>query len=352
MLDTNRDIMLVPISIKSSFDDDNYILDMLAAVYNTPDLGRDRILPGAFSKTLREKGNQRSILWQHQIENPIGKGNFSDTTKGLACKCYLPKSDTLVTGRVIPQVNVGSIGGASIGYQTQEADYNTQLNCRDLKTIDLYETSLVTIPMHPGAQILSVTKAAHNMGVCEFKGMDKNLKNYIYTLQESLEDKTDKTEMLSTMDDKTPWDETKSLKEIKEHNGGVECYLGESPIAYFIEGKFKAVPKGVYASAAKSIDSDNAEIKSRINEYYKKLGRDCPFKDGKSFIDVDVLKYLSRKQLAAILEGDENKEMSKSAREFLVDCFRGQEPDPRSNETKNSPVMDEFLKNLKLLQTI
>ena len=349
-----RDIMLVPISIKDSTgsDNENYGLDILAAIYNIPDLGKDIIRPGAFLKTLRLKGNQRPILWQHQMSEPIGNGLFTDTTKGLAAKCSLPKSDSLVTGRVIPQVNIGSIGGASIGYSTIESDYNSNTNIRELKEIDLYETSLVTIPMHPGAQILSVTKAAQNMGVCEYKGMDKSLKNYIYTLMEGLEDKSNKPVLLPTMDDKTEWDESKSLKEIKENNGGADCYLGESPIAYYSEGKFKTVPKGLFAAVAKIIDSENTEVKETANAYYKILGRNIPFKDGKSFIDVDTLRWMSKKQLTALLEGEENKEMSKSAREFIVDCFRGHESVFRGNEAKNSPVMNEFLKNLKALQTI
>jgi len=101
--------MLVPISIKGmlDIDSDNYKLDMLAAVYNTIDLGRDKIFPGAFIKSLQDKGNTRSILWQHQIGEPVGKGFFTDTTKGLACQALLPKSDTLVSGRVIPQLISG-----------------------------------------------------------------------------------------------------------------------------------------------------------------------------------------------------------------------------------------------------
>ena len=251
-----RDIMLCPISIKSSMDEDNYIIDYLTSIYTTPDLGRDRVMPGAFAKTLRLKGNQRPVLWQHEMKEPIGNGVFSDTIKGLACKSYLPKADNFVSGRVIPQVNVGSIKGASFGYFAEEAYYNKDLNTRDLKTIDFYESSLVTIPMHPGAQILSVTKAAQNMGVCEYKGMEKGLKNYIYTLAEGLEDKSDKPVLLPTMDDKTEWDESKSLKEIEEHNGNKEdCFIGEHPIAYWDKGQFKAVPKAIFAATAFLIGS-------------------------------------------------------------------------------------------------
>ena len=169
---------------------------------------------------------------------------------------------------------------------------------------------------------------------------------------EGLEDKSNKPVLLPTMDDKTEWDEKKSLEEIKVHSGQSECFIGEVPVVYWSEGKFKVVPKALYAAAAKNIDTENTETKSKINDYYKLLGREIPFKDGKSFIDVDTLRFMSKKQLTAILEGEENKEMSKSAREFIVDCFRGHESALRSNETKNSPVMSEFLKNLKALQTI
>ena len=345
---SDRDIMLVPISIKGmlDIDSDNYKLDMLAAVYNTIDLGRDKIFPGAFIKSLQDKGNTRSILWQHQIGEPVGKGFFTDTTKGLACQALLPKSDTLVSGRVIPQINIGSVQGASIGYNTIQADFDDLHKCRNLKTLDLFETSLVTIPMHPGAQILSVTKAANNMGVCEYKGMDKQLKNYIYTLMEGLEDKQ-VISLLPTLADTVEWDEKKAIKDIKDHNGVAECYLGEIPIAYY-DGEFKAVPKGIHCAIARLI-GENIEIetKSRIEKYYSKFGKDSPFKEtGKSLIDADIVKWMSRKQIAGILEGQEGIELTKGSRDYLVSCFKGYEVTPGGKEPETSAAT-EFFTTLK-----
>ena len=92
----------------------------------------------------------------------------------------------------------------------------------------------------------------------------------------------------------------------KDHNGGAECYLGEIPIAYY-DGEFKAVPKGIHCAIARLI-GENIEIetKSRIEKYYSKFGKDSPFKEtGKSLIDADIIRFMSRKQIAGILEGKE-----------------------------------------------
>ena len=40
------------------------------AVYNNIDLGGDLIEPGAFTKTIKEHGDQVPLLWQHKPDVP------------------------------------------------------------------------------------------------------------------------------------------------------------------------------------------------------------------------------------------------------------------------------------------
>jgi len=377
-----KDIMIMPVSIKdiTTANDDNYVIDLLAAVYNNIDLGRDKCLPGCFTKTLRDKGNTRPVLWQHQMSQPLGKGFHSDSTRGLNCKAILPKSDDFVKNRVMPQVNIGSINGASFGYDTIDADYDQVNKCRNLKEVDLFETSLVTIPMNPQAAILSVTKAANNMGVCEFKGMDKNLKSYIYELYESIGESKGVTPYhdYPFADDTIKWDADAAIKNIKKFTGSEDkpsakykdCFLWydssaadnftsyKLPYVNVIDGKLKIVPKAIYAIAGAlsgsrgGIDipaADKAKLKSRLNKFYGKMGKDSPFKDnGKSFIIADTLKYMTRKQITGILDGDDDIEMSKGAKEYILDGFRGEEIHLGSNQgTVKSAALVDLLETIK-----
>jgi len=58
----------------------------VAAVYGNVDLGGDVIEPGAFSKSLTDKGGEVPILWQHDSREPIGLGKLSDSREGLLVK--------------------------------------------------------------------------------------------------------------------------------------------------------------------------------------------------------------------------------------------------------------------------
>jgi len=51
----------------------------LAATYGDVDLGGDIIEPGAFQKTMADKGGEVPILWQHDQREPIGVGKLSDS---------------------------------------------------------------------------------------------------------------------------------------------------------------------------------------------------------------------------------------------------------------------------------
>jgi hypothetical protein len=53
-------------------------------------LGADVIEPGAFAKTLADKGGEVPILWQHDSREPIGLSKLSDSSQGLVVKRSLP----------------------------------------------------------------------------------------------------------------------------------------------------------------------------------------------------------------------------------------------------------------------
>lgn len=135
-----------------SSDDDVFTFDGLASTFEK-DLDGDIIVKGAFGDTLSQ---QIPILYQHNHQEPIGITTFAkEDSKGLYIQAQLPKDDTLVSGRVIPQMKIGSIKSMSIGFSINRDDIEVKGEDRYLKKINLKEISLVTFPANTGSCVNS-----------------------------------------------------------------------------------------------------------------------------------------------------------------------------------------------------
>lgn len=127
----------------------------ILASYNTVDLGGDKILPGAFTKTMQEKGNEVPMLWQHNPDEPIGTLQLSDSADGLMVKGQL-LMDLDYAKKAYILLKAGVIKGLSIGFSTVKKDI--QEGVRLLKEIKLYEGSVVTFPMNEHCMVTAVKK--------------------------------------------------------------------------------------------------------------------------------------------------------------------------------------------------
>lgn len=154
--------LCVPFEVKQ-LDEENELYFQFsgyAATFNNIDRGNDKILPGAFTKTLgaimaQPKEKKLPVMWQHDPDMPLGIfTKIEEDIKGLYVEGRMPKTDTFVSGRVIPQMKSGSIDSMSIGYSTIDADMDGSI--RHLKEISLFEISFVTIPMNTQAEILDM----------------------------------------------------------------------------------------------------------------------------------------------------------------------------------------------------
>lgn len=132
-------------------DDEFFRFEGLASTFGNVDLVNDIVVRGAFKDSLVER--TPVILWQHKSDSPLGMPeDIRETEQGLFLKAKLPKADTFVAGRVIPQIKVGSISTMSIGFRTVERDFNDE-GIRLLKKVDLLEVSLVTFPANELAKV-------------------------------------------------------------------------------------------------------------------------------------------------------------------------------------------------------
>jgi len=148
--------IVVPFEVKEfKEDDDGFItFEGYASTYGNVDRGGDVVMSGAFDDTVKEyQGTEKlPILWQHNHDMPLGVfTDISSDSKGLFVRGKMPRDDSFVSGRVLPQMRVGSIRKMSIGYSTE--DFAWDGNIRQLKRVKLWEVSLVTIPMNNSADV-------------------------------------------------------------------------------------------------------------------------------------------------------------------------------------------------------
>lgn len=149
----NLERLEVAFEVKQILDDDDdfFRFEGLASAFGNVDLVDDMVLRGAFIESLTKR--VPIILWQHFSDEPIGMPEVvQEREDGLFIRVRLPKEDTLVSGRVIPQIKVGSIRTMSIGYKVIDFRINNE-GIRELIKLELIEVSLVTFPANPMAQV-------------------------------------------------------------------------------------------------------------------------------------------------------------------------------------------------------
>lgn len=130
-----------------------------ASVFGAPDLGRDTVMPGAFGASLARRGAAGvRMLWQHDPAEPIGRWlTLAEDSRGLRVEGRL----NLAVQRareVEALMREGGLDGLSIGFRVVKA--LPERGGRKLVAVDLWEVSLVTFPLQPGARVLARASAS------------------------------------------------------------------------------------------------------------------------------------------------------------------------------------------------
>lgn len=151
-----------------NLDEAGYI-EGLAAGYGNVDFGNDRILSGAFSKSIAQRQSVPMLLY-HDMKRPAGKwGKLTETDAGLLVEGKI-STKTRDGGEAYEYVKDGALSALSIGYDTLRKRMDGKV--RELIELELHEVSLVTIGMNPRATVTgvkSILEAGNLPSLSEFE---------------------------------------------------------------------------------------------------------------------------------------------------------------------------------------
>jgi len=262
------------------FTFEGYIL-----TFGNVDLGNDVCVAGCTRETLKKR--KPKLLNQHNWDEPIGVfDTITEDQKGVFVTARMPLSDKRVSDFIIPQMKIGSIDSMSIGYRTKVSRYDEDKDIRYLEEIELYEASIVTIPMNPMATITGM------------KSLEGDCKE------------------MALLDYK--WNPEEAKTRIKENDIGLD-------VVDVIDGKTLVIPRALFClkaqlcGAKRGFNGDTTFAMEFLNKYYEKLELDKPFKtnDIKEVVFSEIeLKNLPKSEMSYVIR---NCMLSKNCGDYLAD---------------------------------
>lgn len=128
-------------------------IEGMASTFGNVDFGYDRIERGAFAESLKSI-DTLPMLWQHRADEPIGVWeNLRETRDGLITEGQI-NLDVNRGREARSLASQGAVTGLSIGFFPTEWSFEDEI--RVLKSVELFEVSLVTFPMNDRARVSSV----------------------------------------------------------------------------------------------------------------------------------------------------------------------------------------------------
>lgn len=133
------------------------VVEGYGATFGGIDSYGDTINPGAFATSL--KSTTPLMLWQHRQDSPVGRWTeLREDSRGLFVRGQLNMA-TAAGRDAFEHLRQQDINGLSIGYRIPPGGADSQGDIRLLKTIDLKEISIVSMPADEGARVTAVKAA-------------------------------------------------------------------------------------------------------------------------------------------------------------------------------------------------
>ena len=136
------------------------LIEGYASLFDAEDLGHDVVLPGAFRQSIAARGaGGVRMLFQHDPAEPIGTWtSLVEDARGLFVRGRLATGASRARD-LLALLAAGAIDGLSIGFRTLRARRDRVRGLRFVEKIDLWEISIVTFPLLPGARVSAVKSA-------------------------------------------------------------------------------------------------------------------------------------------------------------------------------------------------
>ena len=286
----------IPTFVKN-VDEAQGIVEHIISVFGIVDDGRDVVMPGSFAKTIAEHGSRVRVLDQHNYDSAlrtvgrpisireIGRDDlplevtaqYPAATGGvLATTQYALDTDNgrnmfaLVAGGFLPETSIG-YDALDTEEEFREID-GDKVAVRLLKTIRLWEYSNVIWGMNPATSTVSA------------KGKETDAKVVSGSTNLPLADRD------------RAWDAAAAIQGVRrvtdsaeepsaQYRNGFFWFDGETPELYTsykfpfaddIGGELTAVPRAIFAGAARLDgsdipDADKDRIRSRMSRYYARM---------------------------------------------------------------------------------
>ena len=129
------------------------IIKGYGSYFGNKDSDNDIIIKGAYKKTIAENGDRVKYLYQHDMNQPIGKmTELYEDDKGLVFVAEIAK--TQLGKDVVELMKSGVITENSVGIMPIQK--NNKGDYREITEVKLYEISAVTLAANDQAKILDV----------------------------------------------------------------------------------------------------------------------------------------------------------------------------------------------------
>lgn len=153
-------IAAAPVEFKFASDKAAGVISGYGSVFGVRDMHGDIVEQSAFSESLRKHTRDRTapaMLWSHDPDRPIGVWDvFQEDTHGLKMSGRL-NLDTQDGREAHALLKQGALSGLSIGYRINSGGAEVDRSgIRRLKSVELWEVSVVTFPSNRDARITGV----------------------------------------------------------------------------------------------------------------------------------------------------------------------------------------------------
>lgn len=150
---------VIPLSIKAISEDGEF--EGYASTFGNVDRGMDRVMPGAFRASLKEKKLPAiKMLRDHDTRKIVGQWlDLSEDDRGLKARgrLFVKEGESVpLAAETHTLMRAQALDAMSIGYRTIKAKWDEDTGVRELHELELWEISIVTFPMNEMATIDAV----------------------------------------------------------------------------------------------------------------------------------------------------------------------------------------------------